>query len=193
MTLPNKLTLLRVLFIPVLVIIAYIPYLNETSFYGQLSLANFINFIIFIIAAFTDQLDGMIARKKNLITTFGKFADPLADKILVLAALIILMLQQGKFGPVIPGWVVVVILSREFIVTGVRIMAIQGGKVIPAGILGKIKTVISMIALAVLFLYQLHEAVLIIGTVLLYLATLFTVLSGVEYFWKNREIIFESI
>ncbi len=188
MNLPNKLTFLRILLIPVMIIIAYIPYLNENTLFLNISIANFVNVIIFAIASITDALDGMIARKYNLVTTFGKFADPLADKLLVMAAMIILMLQ-GVF----PMWAVVVILSREFIVTGIRLVAVDTGKVIAASNLGKIKTIATMVALIVLFFWQAHIVVEYVGLVLAYIATFFTIISGFDYFYKNRKIILETI
>ncbi len=187
MNLPNKLTLLRIVLIPVMLIVAYIPVLNNTVLFLNISLANFINVLIFFAASITDALDGYIARKYNLITTFGKFADPLADKLLVMAAMLILM-SQGAF----PMWAIVVILSREFIVTGIRLVAVESGKVIAASNLGKIKTILTMVALIVLFFYQTHYIVLLIGEILAYVATLFTLISGIDYFNKNKKIILEN-
>ena len=202
MTLPNKLTLFRIILVPVMVLIAFIPSLQNIKIFNEtLSLANFINLIIFIVASSTDFLDGYLARKHNLVTTFGKFADPLADKLLVISAMIILSLQIGVNHPdvawYIPGWVIIIILCREFIVSGIRLVAVEHGKVIPAGWTGKIKTATTMFALIFLFLYEIKicEIALfgIIGAVLMYLALIFTIISGVEYFWKNRKIILESI
>lgn len=188
MNLPNKLTLLRILLIPVMVIIAYIPYLNDNTIFLNISLANFINVLIFSFAAITDLLDGMIARKYNLISTFGKFADPLADKLIVMASMVILCVQ-GLF----PMWAVVLILSREFIVTGVRLVAVGSSTVIAASNLGKIKTAITMVALIILFVSQMHDIVYYVGQAAMYLATFFTVISGIDYFYKNRKIILETI
>lgn len=202
MTLPNKLTLFRIILIPAMVIIAFIPFFNQHFlFNGAISLANFINVIIFVIASLTDFLDGYIARKYNLVTTFGKFADPLADKLLVLSAMIILCVQIGKYSPsnawFIPGWVIIIIICREFIVSGIRLVAVEHGTVIAAGWLGKIKTAITMFAIIFLFLYQIQfNGVNVLGTigaVLMYIALFFTVISGIEYFWKNRKVVLESI
>lgn len=200
MTLPNKLTLFRIVLVPVMVLIAFIPTLQEIKVFAEtISLANFINLIIFIVASSTDFLDGYLARKNNLVTTFGKFADPLADKLLVISAMIILCLQVGgtQYAWYIPGWVIILILCREFIVSGIRLVAVEHGKVIPAGWTGKIKTATTMFALIFLFLYEIKIADIaifgIIGAVLMYLALIFTIVSGVEYFWKNRKIILESI
>ncbi len=188
LNLPNKLTFLRVLLIPVMIVIAYIPYLNENIFILNMCYANFINLIIFTLAAITDLLDGMIARKYNLITTFGKFADPLADKLIVMSSMLILCVQ-GVF----PMWAVVLILAREFIVTGIRLVAVGSQTVIAASILGKIKTAVTMVALILLFLNETHEVIYYVGVVAMYLATFFTVISGIDYFYKNRKIILESI
>lgn len=187
MNLPNKLTMLRIILVPVMIVVAYIDAFQEVLFMN-ISIANFINFIIFVLASFTDFLDGYLARKYNLITTFGKFADPLADKLLVMTAMVLLM-QQG----VVPMWVVIVILSREFIVTGIRLVAVQTGKVIAASNLGKVKTFSTMIALAVLFFYQANEVIIYGGLIALYFATFFTIISGIDYFLKNKEIVLESI
>ena len=198
MTLPNKLTLFRIILVPLMVIVANIPFLNENTI-GMITLANFINVIIFAVASLTDFLDGWIARKYNLVTTFGKFADPLADKLLVISAMVILCLQlQGTENAwFMPGWVIIVILCREFIVSGIRLVAVERGKVIAAGFLGKLKTATTMAALIFLFLHELTFGGLLIvgyiGAVLMYLALVFTVLSGIEYFWKNRKVILESI
>lgn len=188
MNLPNKLTMLRIIIIPVMIIISCISFLNEQVLFANISIANFINLILFMLASFTDFLDGNIARKRNLVTTFGKFADPLADKMLVFTAMIIL-LEQG----VIPDFVVILILMREFIVTGVRLVAVEHGTVIAASKLGKLKTATTMLALIVLFLFQSSNIVLVIGLVFIYIALALTIISGVEYFYKNRQVIFESI
>ncbi len=187
MNIPNQLTLLRIILIPVMVIIAYIDSLQQTIFLN-ISIANFINVIIFAIASLTDLLDGMIARKFNMVTTFGKFADPLADKLLVMTAMVLLM-QQGVF----PMWALIVILSREFIVTGIRLVAVDTGKVIAASNLGKIKTATTMIALIVLFFWQINSTVELIAVILVYIATFFTIISGFDYFYKNRKIILETV
>ena len=200
MTLPNKLTMFRIVLIPLMVVIAYIPFFNE-NYVGYMSLANLINVIIFTVASLTDFLDGYLARKYNLVTTFGKFADPLADKLLVISAMVVLCTQIEQYAPdltwFIPGWVIIVILCREFIVSGIRLVAVERGNVIAAGFLGKLKTATTMVALIFLFFYQIkfNELPIIgyIGAGLMYLALVFTVLSGIEYFWKNRNVILESI
>ena len=145
MNLPNKLTILRILLVPIMVII---PYLKIQGVFLDIPISFLIMELIFIIASITDKLDGTIARKRNLVTTFGKFLDPIADKILVLAALIILV-ELGK----IPGWIPIIVLFREFVVSGYRLIAVgNGGKVIAASIWGKLKTVSQMIAIILAFI-----------------------------------------
>ncbi len=145
MNLPNKLTILRILLVPIMVII---PYLGIQGEIFGISITFLIIDFIFIIASITDKLDGTIARKRNLVTTFGKFLDPIADKILVLAALIMLV-DLNK----IPAWIPIIVLFREFIVSGYRLIAsTNGGQVIAASIWGKLKTVTQMIAIIFAFL-----------------------------------------
>ena len=193
MTLPNKLTMFRIILIPLMVVVAYVPFFSGYTVMG-ITLANLINVCIFTIASLTDFLDGYIARKYNLVTTFGKFADPLADKLLVVSAMVILCTQlTGSSNEwFIPGWVIIVILCREFIVSGIRLVAVERGNVIAAGFLGKLKTATTMVALIFLFFYEI-PVLGYIGAGLMYLALLFTILSGIEYFWKNRKVILESI
>ena len=169
---------MRVLLVPVLVGVYYL----ETDF--------FLMFLapIFVIAAFTDFLDGYIARKYNLVTTFGKFIDPLADKLIVMAALLVLNAEGIVF-----MWITVVILSREFIVTGIRLIAVGEGKVIAASKLGKYKTASTMVALTLLLLYPYTDLLQEIGLYILYLGVALTVISGIDYFIKNKKIIMESI
>ena len=193
MTLPNKLTMFRIILIPLMVVVAYVPFFTSINV-GCITLANLINVCIFALASATDFLDGYIARKYNLVTTFGKFADPLADKLLVVSAMVILCTQLTGTNKewFIPGWVIIVILCREFIVSGIRLVAVERGNVIAAGFLGKLKTATTMFALIFLFLYEI-PVLGYIGAGMMYLALLFTILSGIEYFWKNRKVILESI
>ena len=200
MTLPNKLTLLRIILVPAMVIVAFIPYLNNnTVFNSGLSIANFINIIIFALASITDFLDGKIARKYNLVTTFGKFADPLADKMLVTSAMVILCLQMNKtdYWWFLPAWGLILILCRDLIVDGVRFICAQKGETIAADIFGKTKTFVTMFALVFLFLWQIEIGDIrifgYIGMVLMYVGILFTVISGARYFYRARKIILESI
>ena len=149
MNLANKLTVFRMVLVPIFVIIAYLGQLGIISgeFLG-ISITFLIMDLIFIIASITDKLDGYIARSKNQVTTFGKFLDPLADKILVLSALVMLV-EFGK----IPAWIPIIVLVREFLVSGYRLVAVEkGGKVIAASIWGKLKTVTQMIAIIFIFI-----------------------------------------
>ncbi len=196
MTLPNKLTLIRILFIPIMVIIFYIPALRNNEIFLNISIANFINAILFVMASLTDMLDGKIARKYNLVTTFGKFADPLADKCLVFTALFILFAQASilnVFQTVVPLWAVVCIMIREFMVSGIRLVAAGNGDVIAASKLGKWKTASTMVALTILFFFEAAKWVECVGLVFFMVATLLTIISGIDYFWKNRKIILKSI
>lgn len=145
MNLPNKLTIFRIALVPIMVII---PFLGITRTVCNVPIQNLIIIAIFAIASYTDHLDGKIARRDNLVTTFGKFADPLADKILVLSAM--LMLVEMDY---LPAWIPIIVLTREFVVSGYRLIAVEkGGKVIAASIWGKIKTCTQMIAIILMFL-----------------------------------------
>lgn len=148
MNLANKLTVFRMILVPIFVIIGYLGTLGIiTGEWLGIPTAYWIMNLIFIIASITDKLDGYIARSRNQVTTFGKFLDPLADKILVLSALVMLV-EYGK----IPGWIPVIVLAREFLVSGYRLVAVEkGGKVIAASIWGKLKTVTQMIAIILTF------------------------------------------
>ncbi len=137
---------------------------------------------IFMLASLTDYFDGYLARKNNMITTFGKFLDPLADKLLVMFALLIL-LDIGF----IPMWIVLIILAREFIVTGIRLVAVNEGTVIAASQLGKYKTVTTMLGI-VLLLFHIE----MIGLIILYIGVALTIISGIDYFWKNKTAILAS-
>ena len=192
MNLANKLTLGRIFLVPVfLVFIAVkdIPY------------GSFIATFIFILASSTDKLDGYVARSRNQITNFGKFMDPLADKLLVTAALISLVELQ-----VVPGWAAVVIIAREFAVSGLRSIAAAQGRVIAASWWGKVKTVIQIIAIILLLLkVNIHDAKLlkifvidnhyvkeffrIAPTIMLMVAVIVTLISGYDYFKKNKEAV----
>ena len=145
MNLPNKLTIFRILLVPVMVII---PYLNISGKFLNISIEYWIMGLIFVIASYTDHLDGKLARKNNQITAFGKFADPLADKILVLAAMLIFVEAKS-----LPAWIPIIVLFREFVVSGYRLIAVEkGGEVIAASIWGKLKTVTQMIAIILMFI-----------------------------------------
>ncbi|MBQ1396372.1 MAG: CDP-diacylglycerol--glycerol-3-phosphate 3-phosphatidyltransferase [Eubacterium sp.] len=176
MNLPNKLTLARIIAVPFFII----AYMTGHSL---------IAFVLFILASLTDMLDGKIARKYDLITNFGKIMDPLADKILVYSAFC-LMVEDGT----IPGWMLIVILAREFLVAGIRTVAASEGIVIAAAMSGKIKTVLQMIAVPMLLLVpvlpagQFHDVLAIAARIFLWASLAMTIWSGAEYAIKNKQV-----
>lgn len=203
MNLPNKLTAGRMFAILIIIVIALIPSLNEKVLFGNgkgiVTLENIIILAVFCIAAFTDFLDGHIARKYNLITNFGKFMDPLADKLLVLAALIVLIERQRMVAfDISLGFVVTLILAREFMVTGIRLLAVDNNVVIAASKLGKLKTVSQMFMIIILLLngypftlfgdFARELTILIV----ILIAGFLTIISGVDYFIKNKSFILKS-
>lgn len=178
MNLPNKLTIIRVTLIPfflVALMVDGIPY------------GKWIALVIFCGASLTDALDGHIARKYNLITNFGKFMDPLADKLLVCSAMIA-MIDLDR----IPAWIVIIIIAREFIISGFRLVASDNGVVIAAGWWGKVKTVIQMVMIIVLICDFGGKIVGIIETVLIYAALVLTVISLLDYLIKNKSVLSET-
>ncbi len=176
MNLPNKLTILRVLLIPVFVVLLL------ADFWGKW--LDYLALAVFIIASLTDMLDGMIARKYNLITNFGKFMDPLADKLLVCSAMICL-LDLGR----IPAWVVIVIIAREFIISGFRLVASDKGVVIAAGYIGKAKTVFQMIMIMLMILDI--EQIQLFTDIVMYVAVALTIISLVDYIGRNYKVLKE--
>ncbi len=173
MNLPNKLTILRILLIPIFIVLLMNGYYYSSG-------------ILFILASATDALDGHIARKHNLITNFGKIMDPLADKLLVTSAMICLV-ELGE----VAGWMVIVILAREFIITGLRTVAAGEGIIIAAGKSGKIKTILQMVALSIILLRDWPFSLftdLPIGYYLLWIAVIATIYSGIEYIVQNKQI-----
>ena len=172
MNLPNKLTVLRVIAVPFFIA------LYLTGHY-------YIATVLFIAASFTDMLDGKIARAKGLVTNFGKIMDPLADKILVYSAFVLLV-QDGT----VAGWMLIVILMREFTVSGLRTVAAADGIVIAAGMTGKIKTVLQMIAVPLLMLRNWPASYIgfPLDRVMLWACLVMTIVSGVEYVYKNKEV-----
>lgn len=183
MNLANKITLVRILMIPLFMIALML----QTVTTGYTVVCDIVATVIFAVAALTDGLDGHIARKYNQITDFGKFVDPLADKLLVATALISLV-ELGR----IPAWMPVIIIAREFIVTSLRIVAMSNGVVLSANMTGKIKTVIQIIAIiCALLLYNDKFAILgfSIGYISMFIATLFTIYSGVVYLKDNWKLI----
>ncbi len=175
MNLPNKLTILRAAMIPFFVFFL----LNEGIPYHQ-----YLAVAVFIIASITDALDGHIARKYNLITNFGKFMDPLADKLLVCSALICFV-ELG----LMPSWIVIVIISREFIISGFRLVASDNGVVIAASYWGKFKTVSQMIMSILLILHFDNPVALAAEQILIYVSLILTVVSLVDYIVKNKDVL----
>ncbi len=196
MNLANKLTIFRIILVPVMIIVTFFNIPGE--FLGIPTTAWILN-IIFIIASITDKLDGYIARSRNQITTFGKFLDPIADKILVITAMIILV-EMGK----IPAWIPTIIVFREFIVSGYRLVAVEkGGKVIAASIWGKLKTVTQMIAIILAFIdnnsfgtiftgtltngYEI--TINILTTLMMIICVIATIFSGIDYLKGGKELL----
>ena len=155
--------------------------------YLDFAAAKWIALGIFIAAAITDTLDGQIARRCNLVTTFGKFMDPLADKLLVCSAMIALV-DQGR----IPAWIVIIIIAREFIISGFRLVAADNGIVIAASYWGKFKTVFQMLMVIVLILNIPNSFFAVLGTVLTYIALALTVVSLIDYIAKNKNVLKEQ-
>lgn len=175
MNLPNKLTVLRVMMIPFFVVFMLMDITGAAD--------KWIALAIFIVASLTDLLDGKIARKYNLVTNFGKFMDPLADKLLVSAAMIC-MIEKGMLA----SWIVIIIISREFIISGFRLVASDSGIVIAASYWGKFKTVFQMLMIIVLIM-DLGGVFDIVGTVLVWIALVLTVVSLVDYVMKNKQVL----
>ena len=173
MNLPNKLTLLRVLLIPVFLVFL----MADITPYGK-----WIALGIFAIASLTDLADGKIARKYNLITNFGKFMDPLADKLLVCSAMIALI-ELGR----IPAWIVIVIIAREFVISGFRLVASDNGVVIAASYWGKFKTTFQMI-MVILMIADI-QALSLITTIIMYIALVLTIVSLIDYLVKNWQVM----
>ena len=176
MNLPNKLTTFRVILIPFFVFFMLAP--NMTG------INNYIAVAIFIVASLTDLLDGKIARKYNLVTNFGKFMDPLADKLLVCSAMICLI-QTGQLA----AWIVVIIIAREFIISGIRLIASDNGVVIAASYWGKVKTFVQMAMSIFLVFHFQAEVFRIIESILIYASVILTIISLVDYIYKNRGVM----
>ena len=199
MNLPNKLTVFRIILVPIMVLI---PYLNIQGDFLEIPISWIIIDIIFIIAAITDKLDGTIARKRNLVTNFGKFLDPIADKILVLGAMVMLV-EMAK----LPAWIPVIVLFREFVVSGYRLIAVeQGGKVIAASIWGKIKTATQMVAIIMMFLDKYSFVAVLnsttrgtmntfeiifnsITSVLMFVSVIAAIFSGWDYIKGGKDLL----
>ena len=170
MNLPNKLTLLRIIMIPVFVVLLYLDF----PFNNLMALA------VFILASITDTLDGYIARKYNLITDFGKFMDPIADKLLVTAAMLVFVDWH-----MMPAWVVIVVVAREFIVSALRLVAANNGRVIAAGWSGKVKTASTMVCICIMLLGLPQWVNAVCSAVIL----VTTAYSGIEYLVKNKDVL----
>jgi CDP-diacylglycerol--glycerol-3-phosphate 3-phosphatidyltransferase len=191
MNIPNKITISRILLIPFFVIVMMFDFgWGTLSLFGaEMPIHHFIGALIFIFASTTDWVDGYYARKYNLVTTFGKFLDPLADKLLVSAAFI-LMVELNMA----PAWVIIIIISREFAVTGLRLILAGVGEVVAANQLGKIKTWAQIVAIAAALLHNTIFTLVGIpfDTIMLYIALFFTLWSGWDYFYLNRRVLLES-
>ena len=177
MNTPNKLTLLRVILVPV--------FMAASLMDGKPAMAAAL--AVFVIASVTDLLDGKLARKYNQVTTFGKFADPLADKLLICAAFLVLVDKE-----LISPWVLIIVLFREFAVSGVRLVAAGTGEVIAASIWGKLKTVSQMVAVIVAFLlliFPIGYADFVIINVFVWISTVLTIVSGFDYIYKSRGLL----
>ena len=196
MNLPNRLTIFRIVLIPVIILIYLFPYaaagitmpvLQAGSV--RLPIVNLIALAIYVIAALTDALDGHIARSRNMITTFGKFADPIADKLLT-TTMFLLFVSRGII-PVVP---VIVMIARDTVVDGCRMIASANGKVVAAGMMGKIKTVLQMVTVALVLLNNLPFELwgIPVSSILLWFSALVSFVSGMQYFSQMKEDIFES-
>ena len=195
LNLANRLTIFRIILVPIM---AIIPYLKLQGDFFGMPLMYFLMELIFIVASITDKLDGYIARSRNQVTTFGKFLDPLADKILVLTAMVLLV-ELGK----IPAWIPVIVLAREFLVSGYRLIAVEkGGKVIAASIWGKLKTVTQMIAIILVMfdknafwdcfrggLTGVDFGINLVATLLLLISTFATIFSGIDYMKNGKDLL----
>jgi len=195
MNLPNKLTIFRILLVPIMIIV---PFFNIQGELIGIPITSIILDVIFIIASITDKLDGYIARSRNQVTNFGKFLDPIADKILVIVAMIILV-EMGK----LPAWIPAIVIFREFVVSGYRLIAVEtGGKVIAASIWGKLKTVTQMLAIIVAFvdvnsfgtvfkgtLSGIPMVINIFTTGLMIISVIATIFSGWDYIKNGKDLL----
>lgn len=180
MNLPNKLTILRAIMIPFFLVFLYMSVMEGHDF----GWFKWVALGVFIAASLTDMLDGKIARKYNLVTNFGKFMDPLADKLLVCSALIALS-DIGRM----PAWIVIVIIARDFIISGFRLVAAEKGVVIAAGWSGKIKTTVQMIMVCFLVANLGGKVFYVIDQVLIYLALVLTIVSLLDYLIHNKAVL----
>jgi len=195
MNLPNKLTVFRILLVPIMVII---PFFNIEGEWLNVPITMWLINAVFIIASITDKLDGSIARSRNLVTTFGKFLDPIADKILVLAAMLLLV-EMDK----LPAWIPVIVLFREFVVSGYRLLEVEkGGKVVAASMWGKLKTVTQMIAIIIAFIDTNYYGAIfnmeltgfafwinLAVTILMTVSVIATIFSGWDYIKNGKDLL----
>lgn len=197
MNLPNKLTITRIILVPILILIYMFPYatfgINVPMYHvlnADISLVNIIIFIIFAIASLTDYFDGQIARKSKLITTFGKFADPIADKLLI-NTIFLLLASDGTISIIIP----IIMISRDTIVDAIRLVAANKQVVIAAKYLGKLKTVTQMISVIFLLLGDFPFSIihLPIGQISVWVACVISVISGIDYFMDSKDMLTESM
>lgn len=197
MNLPNKLTITRLVLVPILVIVYLFPYdqfninlltLNVLS--TKLTIVDVLSFLIFCIASITDYLDGYLARKNNLVTTFGKFIDPIADKLIVNIS-ILLLASINEISIIVP----IIMISRDIIVDAIRLVASQKNVVLAASMLGKAKTMTQMIAICILLLKNVIFAYFGIpmDQIMIWIATAISLISGFDYFMKNKDYILESM
>lgn len=192
MNLPNKLTVIRIILIPVFILVLALPldWGSVTAAGTTIPVTELVAAIIFAVASLTDFADGQIARRNHLVTNFGKFADPLADKMLVMTAFIFLVALDKA-----PAWVVTIIVCRELAVTGLRLIVVENnGEVMAAAMPGKIKTTSQMFSIIFLFLNNVFFANIHfpIGEILLYICLFFTIYSGIEYFYNARAVFADS-
>ena len=198
MNLANKLTILRMILVPIFVLIGYLGLGGViTGDVLEIPVYMLLMNIVFIIASITDKLDGYIARSRNQITTFGKFLDPLADKILVISALVMLV-EFGK----IPAWIPIIVLTREFLVSGYRLVAAESGQVIAASIWGKIKTATQMVAIILIFIDKynffdfvnhsmsvMQYGINIVSSILMFISVVATIFSGWDYLKNGKDLL----
>ncbi|WP_294581181.1 CDP-diacylglycerol--glycerol-3-phosphate 3-phosphatidyltransferase [uncultured Thomasclavelia sp.] len=197
MNLPNRLTITRIILVPVLILIYMFPY-NDLQIAipvfhilnTEISLVNLIVLVIFVVASFTDYLDGQIARKEDLVTTFGKFVDPIADKLLV-NTIFLLLASDNTINIIIP----IIMISRDTIVDAIKMSAASRQVVVAASKLGKLKTVSQMIAIGLLLVNNFPFSALNIdvATIMAWVATVISVISGIDYFMKNKEMLTETM
>lgn len=191
MNLPNKLTVFRMLLVPVIIVLCIFPIDGSWTIWGQdLPIHQFIVVVLFIVASLTDFLDGQIARKQNIVTTFGKFMDPIADKLLV-NSLIIILACTSKIHMIVP----LIMIARDLVVDAIRLLASQNNVVLAASQLGKAKTFTQMLGIIFILLNNIPFCFLGVRVDLITMAaaTLISLVSGIDYFMKNRQFILESM